>query len=175
MDVDLQQMDDAGREAYLASARERYSRDLVLSRSAPAHGAARLTDAFFARYSTERVVPPEHHVCHIVAVPSGERLGTIWLHRVQREGWSEVRVVDIQIEVAHGRSDCARAALRKVEERARLWGADRVSGDVFGHKETLLGFILGAGYRVTGLALAKRLTEVPRQDESNLSAHGAPA
>jgi ribosomal protein S18 acetylase RimI-like enzyme len=96
---------------------------------------------------------PNHYLFHIVADPSDERVGMLWLAVEPRGGF----VYDLRIEDRFRRHGYAEAGMRLAEALAREKGADRISLHVFGDNAGARRLYDKLGYKETNVAMSKPL------------------
>lgn len=96
---------------------------------------------------------PNHFLFTIVAEPSEERVGILWLAVEPRGGF----VYDLRIEERFRRRGYAEAGMRLAEAVSREKGADRISLHVFGGNDGARKLYAKLGYIETNVAMSKSL------------------
>jgi ribosomal protein S18 acetylase RimI-like enzyme len=94
---------------------------------------------------------PNHYLFTIVAEPSEERVGVLWLAVEPRGGF----VYDLRIEERFRRRGYAEAGMRLAEAVSREKGADRISLHVFGENVGARKLYAKLGYLETNVAMSK--------------------
>jgi ribosomal protein S18 acetylase RimI-like enzyme len=100
---------------------------------------------------------PNHFLYQIVAGPTDERVGILWLAVEPRGGF----VYDLRIEERFRRHGYAEAGMRLAEAVVREKGADRISLHVFGGNTGARKLYEKLGYAETNVAMSKSLPRSP--------------
>ena len=115
-----------------------------------------------ARQDVEGLLPdgvetPNHHLNHITAGETDERVGTLWWSRSERFGRRVAYVFDITIEERFRRQGYATAALRLLEDMARVGDFDALSLHVFAFNERAVELYRKLGYAPTSISMSREL------------------
>jgi ribosomal protein S18 acetylase RimI-like enzyme len=105
------------------------------------------------RILTNGVDTPNNFLLSIVASPSGEKVGLIWLAIEPRGGF----IYDLEISEPHRRKGYAEEAMRLIERTAREKGAQRISLHVFGDNLGARKLYTKIGYAETNVMMSKPL------------------
>jgi ribosomal protein S18 acetylase RimI-like enzyme len=97
---------------------------------------------------------PNHFLFNIVAGPSDNKVGIVWLAIEPRGGF----IYDLLVFESHRRQGYAQEALLLAEGIAREKGARRLSLHVFGDNTGARKLYTALGYSETNVAMSKMLT-----------------
>ena len=144
--------------------------DRFVDRSVPAYArsnveAGRWSTAESERLAREefaRILPqgretPDQFFFQIHGPAPGKVVGRLWLALMRRTATPIAYVYDIEIDPEFRRLGFAEAALRAAEGIARAHGADRMMLNVFGTNHGAQALYEKLDYRVSALAMVKRL------------------
>ena len=153
----LQPMRAEAYPAYVESSVLGYAEDNIANGRWPAEGAVERSRAEFLELLPQGLATPDHHLFEILAEPSGETVGHLWLAVELRNGLRGAFVYDVEILPAHRRQGHARRAFQALESVVAAFGLTTIGLHVFGQNAGAQALYAQLGYTVTGMNMLKSL------------------
>ena len=159
MAVRLRPMRDDEFDAYVASSKPRYARDLAQSLRLAEEEAHRKADDDFATLLPDRLATEGQFLFAIEDDASGEQLGSLWFGERERAGARLAFVWDLfVVEDARGRR-IGRDVMLLLEERVRELGIARIELNVFPENLPARGLYRSLDYFEQGVWMGKKLDD----------------
>lgn len=148
-------MTDEEYDAFVARSVRDYARGQVRAGSWDEADAERLAQEKFDALVPEGILTDGHFFCTIRDAATDERVGHLWFAVERRENRPIAYVYEISIEESQRRRGFARAALRALEEKARMRGLVAIGLHVFGDNEVARTLYRSLGFVETDVWMAK--------------------
>ncbi len=144
--------------AWLDGAIADYAQDKVAAGNWSPASARQRAEAEYAKLLPDGLLTPRHHLFTILAGLQPQPVGMIWF---AEEDWGGRRVAfiyDFLIHEPFRRHGYGLEAILALEEKVKALSLDVIGLHVFGHNRAALALYQKAGYEITNINMAKRLT-----------------
>jgi len=154
-------MDEADFDRFVERAVPRRAARLVARGVWAEAEAVPASRAAYRRAFPQGLRTPDEHVCHIVRVADGQRVGEVWYSARLEGGLVQFWIEWIWIEPEHRRQGLATAALEALEAEARRRGAPRLGLDVWMDNPGAVELYRKLGFAISRASMVKRVAGAP--------------
>jgi RimJ/RimL family protein N-acetyltransferase len=158
--VQLKPLSEADFQKHLAFVIDDYAQDHVMAGNWPAAGARERSEEEFQKLLPQGLATPGQYLFAIYDETLGEKVGLIWFALNNKRQPPSAFIYDFLIDEAYRRQGYGRLALCALEDKAREMGIGTIALHVFGHNHAARTLYEKAGYEVTDLHMAKKVTAV---------------
>lgn len=144
--------------AWLDSAITDYAQDKVAAGNWTPEGARQRAEAEYMKLLPDGLQTPRQHLFTILAGPQQQPAGMIWFAEQDWDGRRVAFIYDFLIHEPFRRHGYGLEAILALEEKVKALDLDVIGLHVFGHNRAALALYEKAGYEITNINMAKRLT-----------------
>jgi RimJ/RimL family protein N-acetyltransferase len=145
-------------QAYLEEDTERYAQVRVRAGDWQPLEALQKSREEHQQLLPDGLATRNHYLCSIEDEALGSKVGVIWFAIYDRQLQPAAFVYDLLIYGEFQRRGYGRQALLTLEAKAKELGVDKIALHVFAHNHVARVLYENAGFEITGIYLAKKLT-----------------
>jgi ribosomal protein S18 acetylase RimI-like enzyme len=140
---------------YAENAISAYAAENIESGRWPKDGALERSRADFNELLPQGLATPNQHL--FIMQSGNETVGYLHLAVVEKQGFSQAFVYDVEVLATHQRQGHAKRAFAALEPIVRALGLSQIGLHVFAQNEAARALYRSLGYQVTSINMLKKL------------------
>ena len=156
--VRLVSMTESEFQIYLKHSVENYAQEHVKAGNWDPSDALQKAEKEFLQLLPEGVATRKQHLLSIEEVDTGVKVGLIWFAEQHQASRPSAFIYDFLVYEEYRRKGYGKQTLRALEEKVKALGIETISLHVFGHNQAAIDLYQKAGYEITDLHMAKKVS-----------------
>ena len=156
--VRLVPMTESEFKTYLQKAIEDYAQDHVKAGNWDSSDALQKSEEQFLQLLPDGVASQKQHLLSIEDDHTGVTIGMIWFAEKSQASRPAAFIYDFLIHDEYRNKSYGKQTLAALDEKAKELGIEIISLHVFGHNKVAIHLYETAGYEITDLWMAKKLS-----------------
>jgi ribosomal protein S18 acetylase RimI-like enzyme len=145
-------------QTYLKRSLESYAQEHVRAGNWDSSDALQKAEKEFLQLLPDGIASKKQHLLSIEDGHTGVKIGLIWFAEQLQASRPSAFIYDFLIYEEHRRKGYGKQALAALEEKVKELSIATISLHVFGHNQAAIDLYQKAGYEITDLHMAKKVS-----------------